>query len=437
MTIQSRYLHCFSNSKLFKDSFWAIFGNGLGYGLLLLSGILIARFLGKDVYGEYGMVKTTMFYIAAFSTFGLGYTSTKFVAQAKAENEERMRGIMHGSLKITFCSSVCLAILLIGFAPLLAAFLEEPSLALPFRLLGGIIVFKAISTTQQGILAGLGRFKSLALNNVLAGLVMAMICVPLTYYFGLKGALSALALSQVTNVVVNAIVIYNINRSLPFSDGIIYVRSLLVFSFPVALQEFSYTLSNWGSSMLLVKYASLGEMGIFSATVQWNAIITFIPGLLSNVVLSHLSGSLNNGTVHNQTIYRMLLVNLCCTLLPFLLVFTFSEWISSFYGPSFKGMVVVLQVIVFATVFTCCSNVFQSEMIAQGRTWVLFSFRLIRDVLLLGGTYWVLVWNNGNKGAFYFSIVSVVSAALYFVMLISFYRFSLRKPTSNCKEHVC
>ena len=52
------------SSSLFKDSFWAVFGNGLGYFLLLVAGIVIARFLGKDIYGEYGVVKTTMFHIA-------------------------------------------------------------------------------------------------------------------------------------------------------------------------------------------------------------------------------------------------------------------------------------------------------------------------------------------------------------------------------------
>ena len=41
--------HRLLQSKLFKDSFWAVFGNGLGNALLLLAGILIARFLGKDL----------------------------------------------------------------------------------------------------------------------------------------------------------------------------------------------------------------------------------------------------------------------------------------------------------------------------------------------------------------------------------------------------
>ena len=93
--------HRLLQSKLFKDSFWAVFGNGLGNALLLLAGILIARFLGKDLYGEYGVVKTTMFYIATFATFGLGYTSTKYIAQYKEIDTSRIHKLVKDSLYIT------------------------------------------------------------------------------------------------------------------------------------------------------------------------------------------------------------------------------------------------------------------------------------------------------------------------------------------------
>ena len=49
-------IHSIFKSNFFKDSSWAVFGNGIGYGLMLLSGIIIARMLGKDLYGEYGFV---------------------------------------------------------------------------------------------------------------------------------------------------------------------------------------------------------------------------------------------------------------------------------------------------------------------------------------------------------------------------------------------
>lgn len=426
MSFKSKF-HRIEQSSLFKDSFWAVFGNGVGYGLLLLAGILIARFLGKDVYGEYGMVKTTMFYIASFSTFGLGYTCTKFIAQYKVENPARLRNILRSSLFITLCSSLTLATLLIAFAPLLASYLDEPRLVMPFRLLGGIIVVKALSTTQQGLLAGFGEFKTLAINNVWAGIIMTAICVPFTYFWGLRGALSSLAFSQLSNVLINFIAIHRLKKSLPQSDGIPYVRKLLLFSFPVALQELSYTVSNWGGSLLLVKYASLGEMGIYSATAQWNTIVMIIPSLLSNVVLSHLSGTLTDKAKHKHTISRMLAVNLCCTLVPFLIVSLLADWISSFYGSTFNGMASVLRVFTFATIFSCCSEVFRSEMIAQAKTWILLTIRFIRDITLLIGIYMVLSTHDGNNAALYYASVAVGTSLLYFLMLGAYYKLKLSR----------
>lgn len=43
------------SSNLFKDSFWALFGTVIGKALSLFAGIIVARFLGKGLYGEYGM----------------------------------------------------------------------------------------------------------------------------------------------------------------------------------------------------------------------------------------------------------------------------------------------------------------------------------------------------------------------------------------------
>ena len=58
MALADKVIGKLKNNKFFKDSFWAVFGNGMGYALLLLAGIIIARFLGKDLYWEYGFVKT-------------------------------------------------------------------------------------------------------------------------------------------------------------------------------------------------------------------------------------------------------------------------------------------------------------------------------------------------------------------------------------------
>lgn len=413
MTITARL----KSSTLFKDSFWAVFGNGTGNMILLLAGILIARLLGKDLYGEYGMVKTTMFYVAGFSTFGLGYTSTKFIAQYTEENPAYIRSVTISSLNITAIASLVMCLLLFCFAIPLADFINEPKLANAFRYLGLILVCRALSTTSSGIIAGYKRFKSLGINNILSGTIMLLLCVPLTYYYSVNGSLLALFLSQLSLVVLNFATIHTYLHHNNFSQQKSFTRELLVFSFPVALQELSYTICHWGTMLLLTKYASLGEVGLYTAASQWNAIIMFIPGLLSNVVLSYLSSLTSKTEEHDSMVKKMLLINFSCALIPFLVVFAFSGLIVSFYGKSFVGMQSVLNILILSTLFSCPANVFQSNLISEGRNWLLFSLRVIRDVLLISLLFGVLLLFGGKNAALTFSIIYVCVYASYLALL--------------------
>ena len=408
-------------SRLFKDSFWAVFGNGMGNAMMLLAGILIARLLGKDLYGEYGVVKSTMFYVASFATFGLGFTSTKFIAQYVTDQKQYVKAIMRDSITITLAFSGTIAVLLIVFAQQLADYVEAPSLKLAFQALAGVIVFKAMTTTQIGLLSGHKEFKKTARNSVASGVFLLIICVPFTYFGGLKGSLLALMSSQAFNAFINYCTIRKITKKLPDQENKSFKKELISFSFPVALQESSYTISHWGAIMFLTKLSSMGEVGLYTASSQWLVIITMIPALLSNVVLSYLYSSVSNKASHSRTIRLMLAVNLVCTLIPFVIVFIFSNFISSFYGETFSDMGNLLRLITLSTIFESCSTVFKSEFMAQGKTWLLFTLRTIRDFSALLATYVVLMVTNGNNGAFSFGLVNVTMSILFFVSCILSY----------------
>lgn len=415
------------NNGLFKDSFWAVFGNGMGNALILLAGIIIARFLGKDLYGQYGVVKTTMFYIASFATYGLGFTSTKFVAQFVSERPQHLSSVFRDSIIITVVFSSIIALFLICFAGMLADWVGVPGLRVAFRFLSGVIVFKAITTTQIGLLAGYKQFKIVARNSMLSGLFMFIICVPLTYFGGLRGSLLSLFLSQAFNAIANHFSIRIVCNSFSNQESKSYIKELLLFSFPVVLQESSFTICHWGAVLLLTKYASSGALGLYSAGGQWNSIIIMIPSLLSNVVLSYLSGNVSNKEQHAKTVKIMLLVNFICTFIPFLIVFAFSDFISLFYGPTFSGLSSLLRVMTFSTIFECCSSVFKSELMSQGRTWLLFSMRCIRDVSLVSVTYYVLSGCSVINGAMAYAEINVCVTMMFFVLMLIAYKVTSKR----------
>ena len=418
------------SSRLARDSFWAVFGNGLGYGLLLLAGIVIARFLGRDVYGEYGLVKTTMIYIAGFATLGLGISSTKYIANALHADRSHVRSLARDAVSITLVFSTMLAAGLAAVANPLAAFLGESGLVGAFRALAVIIVFKALNTTQNGVLAGFGDFREIARNSVASGALMLVACVPLTYFFGLTGAFISLAASQGCNALLNYLSIRKRTASLTDQQSGSHKRELIAFSFPIALQELNYTVCNWGGIMLLTKLSSVGQVGIYSATMQWNGIITFIPGLLSNVILSHLSGTAGDEKAHTHTLRTMLGVNFLTTAIPLAAIYLLAGWIATFYGATFAEMKGVMQVMTTATVFTACASVLYSELLSRGHNWLLLSVRIVQDIVILG-TAWLLLrqgeGTNGMSGAMDYAVGYVTGSVAYFIILLGAVRLTDRK----------
>lgn len=413
--------------KLIIDSFWAVSGNGIGYGLLLLSGIFIARLLGKDLYGEYGIVKTTMFCIAYIATFGLNFTSTKYIAEYIQRDKSQLRSICSGAIRITLVTSGLIAISIFVCARPLAIFLEEPGLELAFQVLGVIVILKSFSTTQFGLLAGFREFKIIARNNVLSGAFMFITCIPFTFWGGLKGALGALFLTQVFNVAINSKSLYSIYKTFPVQKHHNFIKELVNFSFPIALQELDINICNLGGIFLITKLSSLGELGIYSATSQWNVCIAFMPLLLSNVILSHLCSSTNDKKKHGRIVELMLIINFVSTFIPFLIVFCLSGWIASWYGPTFVGMSTVLNIVIFATIFNCCSDVIKAEFISTGKNWKILRIRISRDVFLLCFAYWLIDVNEGKNAAYYYALAYVVSSIYYLFVLILSYFTSLKR----------
>ena len=431
--IENKYVSRILNNPLFKDSFWAVGGNGLGNALMLLSGIIIARMLGKDLYGEYGMVKTSMFYLAIFSTFSLGDTSTKYVAEYLQKDSTAIRSIIKSSFEISLITSSSICFLMIVFAERLAVFVNTPQLATAFRFIGCVIVFRSLSTVGAGVLGGLKEYKILGRNNVISGVFMFVLCIPLTYQWGLMGSLFTLLLSQCVLAIINTISVYNKYKTYPVVEHRGFGKQMVIFSYPFAINELLFALSSWGVNILLAKYATTGDLGMYTACSQWNAIILFMPGLLGNVILSYLSTSfVEKSQNHSRIINRMLMVNFVCTIIPFLLVVAFSKYIVGYYGPSFAGMEMVLFIMIWGTIFICFTRVFQSNLMSEGKKWVAFVIRSSYNVLSVLLVYVVLKWTNGKDAALNMAYISLFINFIGFLMYFIAYKYEVRKSCSKC-----
>lgn len=409
----------FFKSQLIKDSVWSLVGNVFSKGLSLLSGIVIARFLGKDIFGEYGMIKNTLISLALFSTFGLGYTVTKFIAEYKEKYKMKVDDIIYYTTIMVLFISFSIALIVFCFSDFIAReLLDSIHLSTSVRIMSGLIVLNAIVALQIGVLSGLGKFRKMAKINIIIGFSTILISTFLTYFFGLNGALLSLGCIQLITIMLNTNIIgeHKImfgNRA-KIDNQIL--RKIITFSLPVAFQEGVFSFTYWLSSLLIIRYSSYGELGLYTATAQWTSLILFIPGVLRNVILSHLSKNNNNSVEFNKTIKTTLVINFVMTLIPVLIVVMFSRVISEFYGTSFSNFSSLINVAVFSTLFISISNVYMQIYMSKNKNWLMFAFRSCRDfsVIII---FFVLI-NYINSGA-KTMIYSVLISNIFFLLLVT------------------
>ena len=412
----------FLNSKLTVDSFWALFGNVLSKGLALVAGIIVARLLGSNIYGEFGMLKVTVMTLALFSSLGLGYTSTKFMAEFK-DNKDFTSLIIKYSTVITFSiSSLFSFILFFSSFYISKEILDSPHLDNPLKLVSAWVIFNALTVTMIGLLAGIGKFKSMAKINIQVGIITFISSVLFTYFYGLIGALSALILAQIFHFYKLSRLLLSLNLySNSIKNNFPFLKNILKLSLPVALQQASYALTSWLSLLLLIKYSGYIDVGLYSVATHWGAVVLFIPGVLYNVILSHLTKAKNESGKYNRIIKINLSFNFLTTFIPFIFIYLFSDFISSFYGSSFEGLNNLLSLTVFSVIIYSLSDVYVQVYISKNKNWLMFYLKLFRDLGILISTYLLFVFNVDFSAVIILILVKIIWASIFLILIVLIY----------------
>ena len=435
MKIISALISKIKDSQIAHDSSWAIIGSAVSKCAAMVVGIIIARLLGVEAFGEYGMVKSTLFYIAVFSTFGLGSTANRYMAQCEATDRKSISNIIHNSIAITLITSSIMAILLFSCAGLIT---NEPHLVHILRYTSFIVIFNAINTTQLGLLSGLKLFKAIAINNTIAGIATLFLGVALTFYFKLAGAVSALFISTFIQCIFNQIAIYKHLKTIPKREGdngsassATSIGHLFRFSLPIAMQESVYASASWIRVMMVTTLAGYDELGLYTATNQCHQFIIFIPNVLRNVILSHLSSSLNDNARHKQTFSTMIKINLFATMLPALGVALFSPIIEQIYGDSFVGLAHVIIITAISSIFESLSDIYVQEFISRGYNWITLLGYIVRNYGSILIALPLLLKFGNSYGALMAFIAILISQIIYCIMLHVLYRYKIQTKHNN------
>ena len=377
--------------RLAHGAFWSMTGAGLSQGMLLLSSIVVARILGKEQFGEFGIINNTVGMFSVFAGFGLGMTATKYVAEFRARDPLRAGRIIALSSLVSMATGALFMAVLLLIAPWLAEkTLSAPQLTGLLRMSSGFLFFGALGGAQTGALAGFEAFRTIARLNVITGLLSLPLLAGGVYCFGLVGGVIGLVIGTAFNCLLNSFALRDemarggIPRGYAGCSG--EKRILIGFSMPTVLAGILVNPVNWICAAMLVNQPSgYGEMGLYSAASSWQKAILFLPGSLNAIALPMLSdyfGADRKDHFRKALRYNLILNGGSALAAAFLITLA-SPFIMRSYGAGFAVGKLVLVILSFSTVLVAVNSVAGSAIASTGRPWLGFIFNLFWGVVLV------------------------------------------------------
>ena len=254
--------------------------------------------------------------------------------------------------------------------------------------------------------------------NIIVGITTFVSSFVFTYYWELIGALTALLLSQVLNWYLNYLLIIRIlpARSTVHKNRWL-LKDILRFSLPIAMQEGIDALYAWIISLLIIKFLSYAELGMYGAAIQWFAIINFIPVILRNVFLTHFTSNQNNQLGYTNVLKKALLINIISVASLVVLIYIFSNKLEIIYGTSFSGVDKLIRTIVLIPLFLSSCGVFMQAFYSKGKNWLVFILTALRNLGIVSLSYFLLQ-KYSDKGAI---VVIYSSLTFNFFYLLSLF----------------
>lgn len=379
--------------RILKGGGWILLGNTISKFILLLATILMARYLGKDEYGQFGIIKSTILMFAMFAGLELGMTSTKYISQYKNSDKTKVSRIVGLSNLFSLIVSIIVCILVLIFSQNIALQINAPELDSEIKISSIILLFSSLNGVQGGILAGLEKFKEISINNVLAGVISSMLLIVTAKYFNLKWVVIAFGFNYFLLFVFNFITLQKCFYSeydvkLFRKDNFKELEVIWKFSLPAILAGMMVSPIIWICNYFLVNqpngYAAMAE---FDVANQWRNTILFIPTALSQIVLPMLSSSVDNKESYRMIFNKNLKVNFILGFTMVLICVILTPLIVYFYGESYKGAIYPMIIMFVTTGFITVNNVIGQAIASQGKMWLGFYVNLLWAIVLVSSCY--------------------------------------------------
>ena len=377
-----RLLHRARNNAevalLAKNAAWSSTGVVLAQLITLLSYILLARYIGKELFGQFTIVQSTVNAVSTFAGLGLGVTATKYIAELRLRNAAQAGSTVTLIGVLTLAWTGLLAFALWIAAPQIATeILKRAELVSAVRIGSILLFFTTVMNVQNGALAGFESFDAVAKTSMLRGFLILPFLLVGAAIAHVSGAVCGFAAAAAVTCVINQTLLWRRCKihSMVFSlhGAFKELRILAAFSIPALLVNIIPAPCLALAQTLLVRQpGGYGYLAVFTAAFQLRAGIVLLPALLSQPLVPMMARLSGTGSSSRRNLMRATCAATLFVSVPLAaIVCCFPKYLMLAYGHSFTGNSPVLMLLAASAVVNSMQSPFIAAIISSGRMWIL------------------------------------------------------------------
>ena len=278
-----------------RGGVFLISGAAVSTVILAISSILVARFLGPELYGQYTLALVVPQILFLFTDLGINQAIIKFTASLRAKGETgRIAKIVKYGLLLKASIGLVIFIINYVFADSFALIvLQRPDLALFIRISSVSIVFQVIFTTATSAFIGFDKAEYNAITTNIQAIAKAIISIALVLAgFSVAGALLGHVASYICAAGAGSVILLIVLRrqkSTENHNSAEDLKMLMRYGAPLFISLLLTGFVPFYQSVVLAVFTTDADIGNYKAATNFATLITVLAIPITTALLPAFS----------------------------------------------------------------------------------------------------------------------------------------------------
>jgi len=399
--------------------FGLIFAKFFGY----LFRIVVARFLGSDVYGLYSLGLAAFSILTTVSLLGVGSGIRRFIAYHKGKDEDKVRGILRAGLKISMPIGIIFSIILVIFGNQIGLILfDSADMGLVLRVFGLLLPFKVLLKNLESIAMGLKRVEYYVYSRKIIPLGSKFLLVILFIFLGfeLLGVLAAFFIATMFGLI--SMIYFTVFKLdyFDFSRSSFSIKKMFLYSWPLIIAAIFMKIIGWTDVLMMGHFLTESQVGIYNAALPTAMILSFFLSAVSKIIFPVFSQLYGEGKLSEfRRIYQVSTKWIFAATLPFFMVMLLfpRQLMVLLFGAEFAPAALSLSILALAYFYYVSLGSLDRVIKSIGRT-KLYALVIGVSAVVNISLNWFLIPIYGIVGGAIATAVSVVIYSTLWLVLV-------------------